>query len=137
MGVKEDSVAFSDGDFIFREGEQSNEMYVVQEGRVRITRHTKKDEIVLANLEKGDFLGEMSLLESLPRSANAIAVGKVRLLRIQPGGFLLKIRRDPTFAFELMQALSKRIRCTNEQLMNGLASGSTEDAVKRVLEGNT
>ena len=57
-----------------------------------------------------------------------------RLLSIQPGGFLLKIRRDPTFAFEMLQSLSKRIRVTNDALMRELnRSGTTVDNIRQVL----
>jgi CRP/FNR family cyclic AMP-dependent transcriptional regulator len=78
----------------------------------------------------------MSLLESLPRSATARAVDHVKLLAIQPGGFLLKIRRDPTFAFEIMQSLSRRIRLTNEALMAALNQGTaTPDNVRQIIQG--
>lgn len=113
---------YEDGEVIFREGEDSREMYVVKEGEVVVMKDSKRGEITLATLRKGDFVGEMSLLESLPRSATARAKGKTKLLAIHPGGFLLKIRRDPTFAFEMMQALSRRIRVTNENLMRELNS---------------
>jgi CRP/FNR family transcriptional regulator, cyclic AMP receptor protein len=115
---------YEDGECIFREGDRSFEMYVVQSGSVVVT----KGELPLAVLGRGDFLGEMSLLESLPRSATAVAKGKARLLCIQPGGFLLKIRRDPTFAFELMQSLSHRIRVTNEKLLESVSEGQVDEA---------
>ena len=106
---------YADGECVFTEGENSFEMYVVQSGTVVVS----KSGLELAVLRRGDFLGEMSLLESLPRSATVVARGPARLLCIQPGGFLLKIRRDPTFAFELLQSLSRRIRCANERALNG------------------
>jgi CRP-like cAMP-binding protein len=68
-------------------------------------------------LDRGAFFGEMSLLEGLPRSATARAVGKVSLLVLRPGSLLLQIRRDPTFAFELLQQLSGRIRELNDKLV--------------------
>lgn len=107
---------YSEGETVFREGDASFEMYVVQSGTVAVFQNGAE----IAVLTRGDFLGEMSLLESLPRSATAVARGPVRLLCIQPGGFLLKIRRDPTFAFELLQALSRRVRQLNgERLVKG------------------
>ena len=105
---------YTDGEVVFREGERTFEMYVVQSGTIAIV----KGGVELAVLGRGDFLGEMSLLESLPRSATAVAKGPARLLCIQPGGFLLKIRRDPTFAFELLQSLSRRVRSANERLLD-------------------
>lgn len=127
---------FEDGDLIFMEGDDSREMYVVVQGEVVVTKNSDSGQVRLATLHKGDFVGEMSLLESLPRSATARAKGATKLLAIQPGGFLLKIRRDPTFAFEMLQSLSKRIRVTNENLMKELnRKGSTHESLKAVIEG--
>jgi CRP/FNR family cyclic AMP-dependent transcriptional regulator len=128
--------SFADGDLIFMEGDDSREMYVVVQGEVVVTKRSGLGEVTLATLHKGDFVGEMSLLESLPRSATARAQGATKLLAIQPGGFLLKIRRDPTFAFEMLQSLSKRIRVTNENLMRELTrAGATTESLKAVIQG--
>lgn len=126
-----------DGNIVFMEGDDSREMYVVVEGEVVVTKKAAKGEITLARLKKGDFVGEMSLLESLPRSASAKAHGKTKLLVIHPGGFLLKIRRDPTFAFEMLQTLSRRIRVTNDSLMKELNRGgaNTMDSLKAIIQG--
>jgi len=134
--AQESNRVFNDGDLIFMEGDDSREMYVVVGGEVVVSKKSNKGEITLAVLKKGDFVGEMSLLESLPRSATARARGPTRLLAIQPGGFLLKIRRDPTFAFEMLQSLSRRIRITNDALMKELnRSGSSVDSLKAILQG--
>lgn len=126
---------FEDGDLIFMEGDDSREMYVVVGGSVEVTKRSGGTEISLALLKKGDFVGEMSLLESLPRSATARAKGPTKLLAIQPGGFLLKIRRDPTFAFEMLQALSKRIRVTNDAMMRELGrADATTESLRTVLQ---
>lgn len=125
-----------DGGIIFQEGDDSREMYVVIEGEVVVSKKSVKGEVTLASLKRGDFVGEMSLLESLPRSATARAKGKTRLLAIHPGGFLLKIRRDPTFAFEMLQTLSRRIRVTNDNLMRELnRAGSTQESLRAILQG--
>lgn len=125
---------FGAGECIAREGDESREMYVVVEGIVKVTKASSSGPIELARVERGGFIGEMSLLESLPRSASAFALTAVKVLVIQPGGFLVKIRRDPTFAFEIMQALSQRIRRTNEALLRAIDSGATSaDELKRIV----
>jgi CRP-like cAMP-binding protein len=112
-------------------------MFVVLEGQVSVVKISPRGaNITLATLSRGEFLGEMSLLESLPRSATARAVGKVRLLAIHPGGFLLKIRRDPTFAFEIMQSLSRRIRVTSETLMKAMNTGeASAESIRSIIQG--
>lgn len=123
---------YQGGDWIFRAGEETREMFIIQRGEVSVViepqnKGPKKEgsqaapqEIELARLGQGEFLGEMALLESLPRSASARAVGPTSLLVLQPGGFLLKIRRDPTFAFEMLQRLSSRIRTANDRLLEAV-----------------
>ena len=54
------------GDIIFSEGEIGNEMFIIQSGTVELLKTIGKDTKVLATLEKGDFFGEMSVLEDLP-----------------------------------------------------------------------
>jgi len=114
---KEIEKVFRDGEFIVREGERTREMYVIQSGKVAITKNVEGQEIQLATLGRGDFFGEMSLLESMARDANARAVGETKLLVIAAGGLLLRLRRDPTFAFEMLHRLSGRIRTLNAKVV--------------------
>lgn len=109
--------AYEDGQVICREGEASEEMFVIQSGKVRIVKDRGGVEVQLAVLEKGDFFGEMSLLEGLPRDASAIAVGSTHVLVMSSGALLVRLRRDPTFAFELLRRLSGRVRALNARLL--------------------
>jgi CRP-like cAMP-binding protein len=111
-----DERTYEDGDLIVSEGETGAEMFVIQSGRVAVTKKTAEGDLLLATLERGDFFGEMSLLESQPRSATVRAVGPTKLLAIRSGELLMKIRRDPTFAFELLQRMSGRIRVLDEEI---------------------
>jgi CRP/FNR family cyclic AMP-dependent transcriptional regulator len=111
-----------DGEVVVREGDAGRDMFVIEAGKVRITKVVGDDVVVLATLERGDFFGEMSLLESHPRDASAVALGPTRLLVIQPGGLLLRIRRDPTFAFEMLHKLSGRVRQLNARIVGLLAT---------------
>lgn len=134
---QESTRQYADGELIFMEGDDSREMYVVIEGEVTVSKLSMKGEVVLAILKKGEFVGEMSLLESMARSATARARGPTKLLAIHPGGFLLKIRRDPSFAVAMLKTLSCRIRTTNNNLMQELARNeATADSLKRVISNS-
>ncbi len=113
----------ADGEVIVREGESGREMFVIQSGAVEIFKQCGGEEVPLARLSKGDFFGEMSLLEDQPRDASARAAGPTRLLVIQAGGLLLRIRRDPTFAYEMLYRMSGRIRDLNAWLTRALEEG--------------
>lgn len=115
------SEVYGDGEVIVHEGDDSREMYVIQSGAVLVTRSIDGKKVELAQLERGNFFGEMSLLESIPRNATIRAVGETRLLVIKPGDLLLKIRRNPTFALEMLQQMSLRIRRLNGRLVELLS----------------
>ncbi|HKG93545.1 MAG TPA: cyclic nucleotide-binding domain-containing protein [Gemmatimonadaceae bacterium] len=131
---------FGDGEVIVREGEESREMYVIQHGSVVVTKRIEGREVELARLTRGSFFGEMSLLESQPRNATVRADGHAKLLVIKPGGLLLKIRRDPTFAFEMLQHMSHRIRDLNDRVAQLMHAEAPRDNVRvemAVLQAST
>ncbi|NDG86143.1 MAG: cyclic nucleotide-binding protein [Proteobacteria bacterium] len=111
---------FEDGACIFEEGDTGRDLYIIQSGSVRISKKTPSGEIEMAVFQKGDFFGDMALLQSLPRYASAHAQGTTRLLILKPAGFLMKIRRDPTFAFEMLQQLSYRVKASNDRMLEVL-----------------
>jgi CRP-like cAMP-binding protein len=117
-----DERTYNSGDIVFAEGDKGTEMFIVQEGKVVVTRKVAGADVFLATLERGDFFGEMALLESLPRSATCRALGNTRLLAIRSGELLMKIRRDPTFAVEMLQHMSRRIRYLDEQIAEAMES---------------
>ena len=108
---------FQDGDCIFEEGVDEKNLYVIQRGSVRIVKNIGGQDLELAVFDRGDFFGDMGLLQNIPRYAAAYALGDVKLLKMGPAGFLLKIRRDPTFAFEMLQQLSLRVKVSNDRLL--------------------
>ncbi len=103
-------LAVSAGRTIFSEGDLGTEMYIVQEGEVEIVRGAGAAEHRLALLERGDFFGEMSLLEDLPRSATARAVTDSRLVEISGATFSQMLRDNPEIAVRIMRKLSRRVR---------------------------
>ena len=125
---------YHDGEVIFSEGDEGRDLFVIQRGAVRVSKKTAQGELQLAEFTKGDFFGDMALLQSVPRFATARAVGETRLLTIQPGGFLLKIRRDPTFAFEMLQQLSQRVRIASERALEiARHAGLSQQQVEEIL----
>lgn len=117
-------VTYTEGQWVFEEGDHNRDLFIIQDGSIDIIKQTPKGEILLASFEKGEFFGDMALLQGGPRFAGARAKGSTRLLVLQPGGFLLKIRRDPTFAFEMLQQLSQRIKVSNERMLTLIQKGN-------------
>src|SRR5688500_17461987 len=116
------------GDYVFREGELGTEMLILQEGQVEILKTLDGVDEQLAVLEKGDFFGEMSLLEDLPRTATARAVTPCKLIRIDGATFDQMLRNKPEIAVRIMRKLSRRPRQTDQMLREALggAGGAAE-----------
>jgi hypothetical protein len=110
------SVEFAAGDYIFREGDLGTEMYIIHDGKVEILNRLGEEDRVLAVLEKGDFFGEMSVLEDLPRAASARALTATQLLQINGSTFDQMLQSNPEIAVRMMRKLSRRLRETDELL---------------------
>ncbi len=104
------------GEYLFREGDLGTEMYIIQDGQVEILKSVDGKEQSLAVLEKGDFFGEMALLEDLPRTASARALGNCRLLQINGSTFDQMLRSNAEIAVRLMRKLSRRVRESDAQV---------------------
>jgi len=113
-------VEFMEGEYIFREGDLGREMFIVHEGKVEILQRVGAEDKALAIFEKGDFFGEMSILEDLPRTATARAASDVRLLQINGAAFSQMIRDNPEIAVRMMRKLSRRMRETDKMLRDAL-----------------
>ncbi len=109
---------FAAGQMIFREGDAGTEMYIIQEGRVEILMHLRGQERRVAVLEEGDFFGEMAILEDLPRSASARALGDCVLLRIDETTFDQMARHNPEVPVRMLRKLSRRLREANPILLD-------------------
>lgn len=99
---------------IFEEGTVGRELFVVLDGKVDIVRATPDGQVKLATLGKGEFFGEMAVIDSSPRSATAIAAeAGTRVISINHARFVYLVAQQPAFALMIMDALSKRLRASN------------------------
>src|SRR5512134_2526670 len=112
---------FQAGTVLFHEGDEGDYMYIVQSGRVAIKKRVKDGEAVLATMEKGDFFGEMAILERLPRSASAEVTEEGDLIVISSEEFGDMIKANPEIAVRLLRKYSIRLRETNKQIEQILA----------------
>lgn len=120
---------FKRGEVLFREGEPGKEMYVVQSGKVNITKTVRGNEKILATLGAGEFFGEMSILNNKPRSAGAVVHDDAKLLVLDPRTFEAMIRGNVEIAVRLIKKLSDRLQEADEQIENLLL----RDADSRVV----
>jgi len=116
---------------IVEEGLPGDYMYVIREGRVKVTKLSGDGrEKILEMLEAGSFFGEMSLLDSAPRSASVKALTDVRILALSRNDFLAVLRRSPDLALAVITELTQRLRQQDEQ-----ASSLSFQRVKERTQG--
>lgn len=97
------------GQMIFCEYEPGNAFYLIQEGRVQITKVMGSIEKAIDILQPGEVFGEMAILEEAPRSASAIALDNVTLLEFNKANFEILMQGNPQIAFTLLKTFVKRI----------------------------
>jgi CRP/FNR family cyclic AMP-dependent transcriptional regulator len=107
---------FPKGTVLFREGDPGREMYVVQAGRVHITKRAGEVEKLLAVLGQGEFFGEMSILNNKPRSASATVAEDARLLVIDPKTFDVMLRGNAEVALRMIKKLADRLQEADHQI---------------------
>jgi CRP/FNR family cyclic AMP-dependent transcriptional regulator len=120
---------FPKGTVLFREGEPGKEMYVVQAGRIDISKHVGGVENLLSSLGQGEFFGEMSILNNAPRSATATCAEDSKLLVIDPKTFEAMIRGNAEIALRMIKKLADRLQEADHQIENLLM----RDAGSRVV----
>jgi len=104
------------GRVIFKEGETGNTMYIIQKGRVKITKRVDDVEKILMVLGKGEFFGEMSLIRQTPRSATATAIDTCELLAFNRDGFLSMISKNSSIAMNIIERLCLRLEKADNQI---------------------
>ena len=101
---------YKDGDIIVQEGSTGREMYVIQAGKVQVSKSMGSTVIVLATLGEGEVFGEMSLIDAQPRSATVRALGETRVITIDHESFLRRVRSAPFLALNILRQMGTRIR---------------------------
>ena len=101
-------------DVIFEEGSTGRELYVVLDGKIDIVKITGAIKTLIVTLGKGEFFGEMAVIDGSSRSATAIAAApKTKVMRINHARFVYLVSQQPAFALMIMDALSKRLRASD------------------------
>ena len=118
--------SFVSGEYVFREGESGNRLYLIIDGEVRISRTIPgSGEEALAVLKKGAMFGEMAVFDRSERSTDAISNGGTRCLTISRSDFELLLDFNRDIAYKVLWAcvrmLSGRLRSTNDSLKSFLA----------------
>ena len=109
-------VTVAPGEVICREGDTGDAMYLIRSGQAAIVRGSFDAPIVLSCRGAGEFIGEMALLEDLPRSASVVALDELRLLKMTREDFKQMLASRPKMDIGLLQKLSGRLRAADDAI---------------------
>jgi len=123
------------GTVLFHAGDEGDAMYLIEHGKVRICVRAKDGhEVTLTELQRGDFFGEMALLDRKPRSADARVSENARLAVLSREHFLSFVATKPNVALEMLTALANRLRHTDELLRHSATRNvNVEEAAQLTL----
>jgi len=117
------------GEIILPEGEHSEMFYLIRAGQAVVIKGELENPTIIGFRGIGDAIGEMGLLENMPRSATVIAITPVSLLGLGRETFHKFLAQNPTFGLNLMSMLSGRIRESDEERLRGVVRERQKEEV--------
>jgi F420-non-reducing hydrogenase small subunit len=135
MGEELFGTIYEKGEVVFRQGDPGDTMYIIQSGAFEVSQLRDDQKFVLAFLGKGDFFGEMALIDKHPRSATVTAIRRSRLLPLTRASLLERTRHDPGVVLHLLKGLSQRIEKTNNLLRSVVQGDETLLSLLEISRG--
>ncbi len=115
-------------EFIFKQGDSGDLMYLVQDGEVEVLQDLGGHENQVAILERGDFFGEMSVLEEEPRTHSVRALSTAKLIKIDRLGLQSMLTRNAEIAVRMIRKLSLRLMSAEDMLVRTWAGAEELEA---------
>jgi CRP/FNR family transcriptional regulator, cyclic AMP receptor protein len=122
------------GELLFQQGDEGTALYIIVQGRIKISLSRRLDNVTLAILGQGEFLGEMALLDDLPRSADAIALDDSQLYVLNRKDFLAFLSNNGHTVYAILNSLSRRLRKTDDQLAEMCFLNLSARLAKRLVD---
>lgn len=131
---------FEPQEIIFKQGDDGEFMYLVKEGEVEVLQELGGSEQQVAVLERGDFFGEMAVLEKEPRSHSVRALTRTKVVEIDRSGFQHMLKRNAEITVRMIRKLSQRLAHTEDMLLRAFAGQAVfegeEPAAEATVAGN-
>lgn len=125
---------YDKGTAIYREGEEGDELYLIQTGLVHVYRNDENREIILSVLCEGDFFGEMALLESIKhRTSSARTIERSVLYVLKRLDFMTLLHHNPLISMKILETTLLRLRKANEIIMDLTLLDARARIVKTLL----
>lgn len=129
--IQDNSKIIKEGEYLINEGGASNEMFWVISGKFVITKQNQDNKnVIIGEVNPGELVGEMSFLDSLPRSASVMAKMDSEVLVIPHKKFVSVFDGQPLWFRSLMRTLSKRLRSANQMIARKHAEVNVDELEK-------
>lgn len=126
---------YPDGQALFHMGDDGGSLHIIERGRVKVTIPSHSgEELILTILGAGDLLGELSLFDGKPRSANVLALEDTETLCLHRKDFLALMRSRFDLVEKILEVLAHRIRGTNSLLADRQFLNITSRLAKKILD---
>lgn len=112
---------FEAGDYIFKQGDTQNALYIVLSGRLRVLQQTDNDIQILGDVSAGEPVGELALFTKEPRTASVVALRKSTVLQLTEADYLDFVQKFPSLAHNLTNFVIERLRRNAFQQRMGAA----------------
>jgi CRP-like cAMP-binding protein len=109
-------LCYEDGKVIFEEDSIGKDVYIIESGKVEITKRINGRNVTIRILEKGDLFGENAMFVNIPRSVTAKAIGRTLLISMTMEELIYRMQNNLNFAIELIQSLVTRLYNTDSTL---------------------
>ena len=128
-------IRFKKGEALFKKGMEGDSLFIIKRGKVKIVIGSEDgEEIILAIFSVGDFFGEMSLLDGMPRSADAVAIEDTEVMMLNRREFINFLIGNEQAIRSILQSLSMRLRKTDDMLEDTCFLNISERVRKKLLE---
>ena len=122
---------------LFRAGDAGDGMYIIEQGTIGISmKAADGQQLTIAELGRGEFFGEMAMIDGKPRSATATALESSRLAILSRHHFLSFVQSNSNVALEMLGALAHRLRRTDELLQNRITRNVNEEEAAHLTFGD-
>jgi CRP-like cAMP-binding protein len=113
---------YSKGEYIVKQGESGLGLFFITSGRVKVEVDRNGAKAIVAQLQSEDFIGELSIIDNKPRSANVVCLEDTSCLLLTRDSFSKLINKYPEIAIQMAKALAGRIRAANEKMTQSPAA---------------
>jgi CRP-like cAMP-binding protein len=131
--LRDQLLTIAAGSLVYSQGDLGTEMFIILEGEVHLVKTLRGEPVVISRLEKGDFFGEMAVIESAARTTDALAHVETSLLPITAARFDEMLRKNPEIALRMIRKYAIRLQEANE-LLERLAAAEVDpdDSLRRL-----